>query len=184
VPRPPYRCHLAAAVRMLRPSPLCLVASKSMNIAGVSRRSAAPGSQNIGVAEYGDDRCEFRRREVLARKPEFKVHTVACGSPSIQVRPPVQPRAAARWRAGGATLNAIHARSGVQARGREFLPSHTSCTTVFVCAILCRSTASPQKPAPFAAAELSTHRMPPPSETAANPSFNLTHSGLRPPRAS
>jgi hypothetical protein len=101
-----------------------------------------------------------------------------------QVRPPVQPPPAARWRAGGVTLNAIHARGGIQARGREFPPSHTSRTTVVVCVILCGSTASPQKPAPRAAAELSTHRMPPPSETAANPSFNLTHSGLRPPRAS
>jgi hypothetical protein len=26
-----------------------------MKIAGASRHSAAPGSQNVGVAEYGDD---------------------------------------------------------------------------------------------------------------------------------
>jgi hypothetical protein len=28
-----------------------------MKIEGASRRSAAPGSQFVGVAEYGDDSC-------------------------------------------------------------------------------------------------------------------------------
>jgi hypothetical protein len=44
-----------AAVEALHPSRLVLAAGESMKIAGASRRSAAPGSQNVGVAEYGDD---------------------------------------------------------------------------------------------------------------------------------
>jgi hypothetical protein len=51
------RRHHATEVRALRPSPLAPAARESMKIEGASRRSAAPGSQKVGVAEYGDDVC-------------------------------------------------------------------------------------------------------------------------------
>jgi hypothetical protein len=77
------RSHRATEVQALRPSPLALAAGESMKITGASRRSAPPGSQKVGVAEYGDDLCESRPRVVLGRKPDFTVHAVACCSPSI-----------------------------------------------------------------------------------------------------
>jgi hypothetical protein len=51
------RSHHATEVRALRPAPLPPAAGESMKITGASRRSAAPGSQKIGAAEYGGDLC-------------------------------------------------------------------------------------------------------------------------------
>jgi hypothetical protein len=49
-----------AAVQARRISPLSLAAGESMKVTGASRRSAAPGSQSVGVAAYGDDSCAFQ----------------------------------------------------------------------------------------------------------------------------
>ena len=45
----------AATVQALRPSTLSLSASRSMKVAGASRRSAAPGSRSVGAAESATD---------------------------------------------------------------------------------------------------------------------------------
>jgi hypothetical protein len=51
----------AAEVQALRPTPLALVAGESMKTEGASRRSAAPGSQKVGAAEYGGDLCALQQ---------------------------------------------------------------------------------------------------------------------------
>jgi hypothetical protein len=51
----------AAAVQSLRILPLSLAAGESMKVTGASRRSAAPGSQFVGVAGYGDDPGAFQQ---------------------------------------------------------------------------------------------------------------------------
>jgi hypothetical protein len=53
--------HHATEVQVLRPAPLPPAAGESMKITGASRRSAAPGSQKVGAAEYGGDLCGLQR---------------------------------------------------------------------------------------------------------------------------
>jgi hypothetical protein len=136
------RSDHATEVQALRPSRLALAAGEIWKIAGASRRSAAPGSQSVGVAEYGDDLRTFHRRQVLGRKPEITAHTVICASPITPVLSLVQPRAAARYRAGRATLNALHARGCVQAQGRETL--RRAASQRFRLRYPCANPASPQ----------------------------------------
>jgi hypothetical protein len=180
------RSHRATEVRALRQWPLALAAGESMKIVGASRRSAAPGSQNIGVAEYGDDLCEIRLREVLAQEPESTVHTVACGSPSIQC--PYASSSHARLRVGAREAPRSTPSTLVAAFKREAGNSRLRTQTAPPLSFALFSVAAPHRlrnQPPRAAAELSTHRMPPPSKTAANPSFNLTSSGWlrQPPNA-
>jgi hypothetical protein len=47
----------APALQSFPTQRLPLGTGESMNLAGASRRSAAPGSQSVGVAEYGDVPC-------------------------------------------------------------------------------------------------------------------------------
>jgi hypothetical protein len=48
-------CSLARNTPALEPRRLPPERHSRMKVAGASRRSAAPGSQSVGVAEYGDD---------------------------------------------------------------------------------------------------------------------------------
>jgi hypothetical protein len=157
-----------------------------MKIEGASRRSAAPGSQFVGVAEYGDDLSPFRRRQVLGRKPEFTAHTVTCASPSIPgpfLGPATRGYALSRGRSHAQRLPRSWLRPSV--KQRILARSHPASPRVVVCALLAPTPYCLNTSRVVLCPKLCclTHRMPPPSETAANPSFNLTHSGLRPPRA-
>jgi hypothetical protein len=151
------RSHHATELRALRPSPLALAAGESMKIEGASRRSAAPGSQTVGAAEYSGDLARSSSRGALGATSESLDPSQPFESPR-----PFRPSS------------------------RLALPRTIGVSTACVCAIPCpvnrhRAWQSRQQPQ-------NTHflsaAMPSTSRTAANPSFNLTRSGLRPPRAS
>jgi hypothetical protein len=56
-PRWPATPVRAPALQSFPTQRLPLGTGESMKLAGASRRSAAPGSQSVGVAEYGDVPC-------------------------------------------------------------------------------------------------------------------------------
>jgi hypothetical protein len=156
-----------------------------MKIAGASRRSAAPGSQNVGVAEYGDDLCESHRREVSRTKA--RIHSTHRCMRFAKHPKSVRQSSHARLRARAREAPRSTPSTLVAASKREAANLRLRTQPAPLLSFALSSAAAPHRlrnQSPRATAELSTHRMPPRSETAANPSFNLTHSGLRPPRAS
>jgi hypothetical protein len=113
------RRHPAAAPLALRQSHLALVARESMKITGASRRSAAPGSQSVGVAEYGAELCHSQHH--LASATKWRIQQPALGSFHLQFCAPRSSAGHSHW----------HARSRAQA---EALAGQF---VVRICAILC-----------------------------------------------
>jgi hypothetical protein len=73
-----------------------------MKVTGASRRSAAPGSQSIGVAEYGDDPCAFQqswsartKQANLGRNPALLQSRLAIGAQRAFTPEPAAPVAIA-----------------------------------------------------------------------------------------
>jgi hypothetical protein len=181
--RAPRRVTSAASRSRCQASP-----SHSMKTAGASRRSAAPGSQKVGVAEYGDD---------ARTQPQATMAAIAAGNyrgarltPSNRIRPasrshglpsPLRfPSCQAPPSRQGSALAAFaqavkRGLPGPSLAGRNLrypwpqliartgAPLVTHVRTTFQCAAI-----------------------PAVSKTAANPSFNLTFSGWlrQPPNAS
>jgi hypothetical protein len=79
--RAPRRITSAAPRFRCQASPL-----QSMKIEGASRRSAAPGSQNVGVAEYGDDPCP-QSRLATTGAPACRPQTAVVLPPAATVYP-------------------------------------------------------------------------------------------------
>jgi hypothetical protein len=170
------RSHHATEVRALRPSPLALAAGESMKIEGASRRSAAPGSQKVGDAEYGGDLCALQQS--LSARTKERIHgplatmRIAASLSPIRPSPEVHERPTTSKRP--------------KAKESESPTSRAGSSAISACAMLCitascharRSLQLQQSTHFFCAAMSAVPR------TAANPSFNLTRSGLRPPRAS
>jgi hypothetical protein len=99
VSRPPYQ------PARFQPS-FVTPCAQSMNVAGASRRSAAPGSQFVGVAGYGDDSS----RHVAHLEPKDR----ACLRPLLTwgLRPPAvclsPAHSSQRFRTRSVSLSAHH----------------------------------------------------------------------------
>jgi hypothetical protein len=167
------RSHHATEVQALRPAPLPPAAEESMKITGASRRSAAPGSQKVGAAEYGGDLCGLQHSWSARTKGRIL-------GPLATMRiaasfPPLAQALAAR------TARPLSHRFAAQQIPEPILAAPPrSIALSFAASTFARLPLRPKS--------RNTHclsaAMPPASKTAANPSFNLTRSGLRPPRAS
>jgi hypothetical protein len=121
------RSHHAPEFRALRPSPLAPTAGESMKIEGASRRSAAPGSQKVGAAEYGGDLCGIQHSWSARTKgrilgPLATMRIAASFPPSVQAL---------------ASTNRTPTAIPPICRAAN-LRTHTRCATTVICAILCR----------------------------------------------
>jgi hypothetical protein len=179
------RSHHATEVRALRPPPLPFAAGELLKITGASRRSAAPGSQKVGVAEYGD--------VVFTQSPAAMVAAATGNYRGARLKPwraAVLPSAATGY-AGHPVVplpssaqlpesrrNAWAHAPQLKPSPSKFARSHTALSFV--------RTRSLTRSHHLSHARISfpSAAMPHAPRTAANPSFNLTRSGLRPPRAS
>jgi hypothetical protein len=160
-------CSLAPTPPALCQQRLQVGRSARMKVAGASRRSAAPGSQSVGVAEYGDksfarlcllDPCA-KRNDSFAPLPHMQ----------DQASPPNSSLAHHRTARERATLASLESHS------QENLAAPT-------CGILWAT----GEASPHSAQALSQQVIPMEPKMRANPSFNLTFSGWlrQPPNAS
>jgi hypothetical protein len=143
-----------------------------MKITGASRRSAAPGSQSVGVAEYGAVLC----------RPSIRTTSPQSGVPPTGIHKPCLTGVRL-------ALIALHQplpRPSNLALQFAPLPSVAALPFALSFGRQSRSFAQfvQQSQAAAAASARSLNQMLLVPKTEANPSFNLTRSGLRPPRAS
>jgi hypothetical protein len=162
--------------------------SQSVKIEGASRRSAAPGSQNVGVAEYGDDARTQPRTAMAAiaagncrgaRLTTSNRIRPASRSHGLNLRTPVSQQPGTTRQPGkclaafAQTVKRSLPRPSLAGRKLRYSSPELTAHTVAPLVAHARTTF------PCAA-------MPAVPKTAANPSFNLTFSGWlrQPPNAS
>ena len=177
--RPRNQCPAAAApVQSLRLPPLSLAARESMKVTGASRRSAAPGSQFVGVAGYGDGSCAFQQSS------STRMNRTICAASSIHA--PLQIAFhLLRWLALAREQGAPPSHSRAAFPHKTTRLRYRRAAPLPVCAILRPNEASPPQKVRFRHRSICTSRTPmqAPQHKTANPSVKPTHSGLRPPRA-